>query len=568
MRTTRHTGFAFLFAVLLLLTSCTAAPTVDEQSAATTEPVSGNTITVTQGIAYLSVDDTSMEQIGLSAPLSEAQMAATSVNSRAEVQLTSGTLIRLGEHTQVRFFDLSENGRFTLLQGTVWVILSNGAMVVETDLGTASVTGSYLGVTYDTDNQTLTATCLEGTCELSNDIGNTPLTTGQASSINSVDAAPEAAREMTVEEVDAWVEANPDAAEVAGRQAPGPNADTTVSTDSTSLEDRYSDVEWVDYYFENNCSDSYQDGYEWEWTFESQFAGGSNPVTGIISVWVASGTISTGRIPRVDYATITSTPGRWIRAMFGASAQSWNNVRADELQPYHIVLCPNQPSLDSTAPGYPTPTTEPVTSIANQPVPYYFGNNCFHGVPDSRNHTNWHWSFTAMDDPNGTPASGVSTEIIIPPGEARTGELLGGYYQIRDWTEDGSVEHDTYQDNPTSFYVNLCPDEDPLPGAPAGAPTASTTQAAVQTTPSGQPLTYNISFGCSIYGYTGVHYLFIGPETAQIDVGLGETESGSLPAGQYLIYEWYDVGNTTSYAPSWNFDTSRLNTIIFDSCNH
>jgi len=568
MRTTRHIGITLLIAALLILTSCTAAPIVDEQNTAPAETISGNTITATQGIVYLSVDDTTLEQIDLSAPLSEAQMAATSVNSRAEVQLTSGTLIRLGEHTQVRFYDLSENGRLTLLQGTLWVILSEGSMTVETDMGTAIVSGSYLGVTYDTDSQTLTATCLEGSCELGNEAGTTSLTTGQASSINSVDAAPEAARDMTTEEVDAWVEANPDAAEVAGRPAPSQATENTVAAADTSLVERYSNVEWVDYYFENNCADGSYDGYEWEWIFRSQFYGGANPVESIISVWVAPGTIRTGRIPRVDYATITSSPGRWVRAMYGVSGQTWSNVSADELEPYHIVLCPNQPRLDSTAPGYPTPTTEPATSIAYQPVPYYFGNNCFHGVPDSRNHTNWHWSFTAMDDPNGTPASGVSAEIIVPPGEARTGELPGGYYQIRDWTDDGSVEHDTYQDNPTSFYVNLCPDEDPLPGAPAGAPTASSTQAAAQPVPTGQPLTYNISFGCPIYGYTGVHYLFVGPETAQIDVGLGETESGSLPAGQYLIFQWYDVGDTTSYAPSWNFDTSRWNTIIYNSCNH
>lgn len=568
MRNNLPIGIFILLAFLLMFSACTAAPAAQEQTVQSEDTTGGNMITVTQGIVYLSQDETSMVPIDLSAPLSEAQKVATSINSLAEVQLTSGTLIRLGEHTQIQIFDLSENGRLTLLQGTVWVILSNGSLVVETDMGTASVSGSYLGVTFDTDGQTVTATCLEGTCELSNDIGSTSLATGQASSIASADSAPEAAREMTDEEVDAWVEANPDTAEVAGRPATEREADTTVTTDSTSLEDRYSNVEWVDYYFENNCSDSYQDGYEWEWTFESQFAGGPNPVTGIISVWVAPGTIRTGRIPKVDYAAITSTPGRWIRAMFGASTQSWSNVSADELQPYHIVLCPNQPPLDSTAPGYPTPTTEPVTSIVNQPIPYYFGNNCFHGVPDSRNHTNWHWSFTAMDDPNGTPASGISTEIIIPPGEARTGELLGGYYQIRDWTDDGSVEHDTYQDNPTSFYVNLCPDEDPLPGAPAGVPTASSTQAALPPVAAEQPLNYTISFGCSIYGYTGVHYLFIGSVTTQIDVALGQTESGTLPAGQYLYYQWYDVGNTISYAPSWQLDTSRTSTITYNSCGH
>lgn len=569
MRNLSRTSTLLFLILLVVFTACTAAPTGAEQGVTSTEAVSSNTITVTQGVAYLSQDGSTMTQIDLSVPLSEAQIAATTTGSSAEVQLTNGTLIRLGESTRVQFFDLSENGRLTLGQGTVWITLAEGSLVVVTDLGAASVTGSYLGVTYNFDQQTVTATCLEGTCSLDNDAGSTDLITGQAAEITATDTAPSAARDMSTEEVDAWVAANPNAAEVAGRSAPSQETQSSSNSSGSSLEQEYSDIEWVDYYFENNCTDSPQDGSEWVWTFSTNFStGAARSVTGLISVWVGQGTISTGRIPRVDYATITEEVGRWVGAIYDLSGHTWSNVSAAAIEPYYLVLCPNEARLTSSAPGYPTPTTQPAASTTYQPIPYYFGNNCFHSETASRNHTNWHWSFTAVDDPNGTPASGVSTEIVVPPGEARTGELPGGYYQIRDWTEDNSVDHDTYQDMPTNFYVNLCPDEPALPGAPSAEPTVSTTAANPQPAPTQPTLNYDISFGCQVYGYTGVHYLFVGPVTTQIDVALGETESGSLPPGQYLYFQWYDGGSGAQYAPSWQVDTSIWNTIHYNSCGH
>ena len=104
------------------------------------------------------------------------------------------------------------------------------------------------------------------------------------------------------------------------------------------------------------------------------------------------------------------------------------------------------------------------------PITYYLANNCV-GVDPTDGHANtvWHWTLqmVAPAEQDGELIDPV--ELVIPLGESVSGELPGGMYAVRDWTENGSVDHETYV-APSSgigyIYVNLCMDNDPLPDAP------------------------------------------------------------------------------------------------------
>jgi len=553
--------------VLFIAAGCAPVSTPSAVPTVSPSPSDGTaTVLVTRGTVYVSQGEQELAPVEVAADLQQGQRLMTLPDSRAEVRLDTGTRIRLGENTGVGFPALGNDSHLTLEQGQVWVILSAGTLKVETPSGTAGVSGSYLGVTYDAGTQALTATCLEGTCSLENDAGITALSSGQAADLQSGGSSAAVARQMTVAEVDAWVEENPDSASAAGRPEPAVDAAQamTLSPSLPGIGD--SSLEWVPYYFENNCSTDYSNlGYMWYWDFRSILVEGEDPVEGTIGITVLAGEIRSGVLPRLGYALIKETVGAHLQGQFGLSDHTWTNVAAEEMDPYYIVLCPDMPRLPAGSPGYPTATQQP-SAPAYQPIPYYFGNNCFHADTETRNHTLWHWTFRSVAAPNGAaPSSPVDVEIVIPPGEARTGELPGGYYEVRDWTEDGSVNHDAYQDKPTTFMVNLCPDEPALPGAPAGEPTPSYTVIPPAVPPQ-QTLTYNYSFPCSDYGITRMHVLFVGTETLHLELEKGDSLSGSLPPGQYQIFTWMEGGTVWKDAGSRFVDTATQTTISFDSC--
>jgi len=120
-----------------------------------------------------------------------------------------GTLIRMGPNTDFTLTELSseEDDFFTHLEleaGKLWIILTGGEVDVETDIGTAAVRGSLMGVYYSPTTRILTATCLEGHCSLENPAGRTEFTAGQAVEITGPDQAPSAYRQMTIQEYEDW----------------------------------------------------------------------------------------------------------------------------------------------------------------------------------------------------------------------------------------------------------------------------------------------------------------------------------------------------------------------------
>lgn len=105
--------------------------------------------------------------------------------------------------------------------------------------------------------------------------------------------------------------------------------------------------------------------------------------------------------------------------------------------------------------GYcPTPTAV----IPAEPPTYYFANNC-----SGAGGSTWHWVFENLN-------SGEVTEITIPVGSSKTGDIPIGTYLVSDWDEAGIIKNDPtlrYIDGQRlQFRVNRCPDMPPLSDAP------------------------------------------------------------------------------------------------------
>ena len=181
---------------------------------------------------------------GKDTPASNGQtiIAGTSVHtgkaSKATVNLNDGTILRLRADTLVTLDQLVGDAvnpftRVLLALGKVFVILKSGQLEVQSPVGTATVTGSFLSVEFQPDTNTVVVTCLEGNCTLRNDQGGTRLTTGQAASLTGGGSA--VLRWMTPAEIQAWLDDNPEAQAVApAALAAIPTATGTVTATPTA----------------------------------------------------------------------------------------------------------------------------------------------------------------------------------------------------------------------------------------------------------------------------------------------------------------------------------------------
>jgi hypothetical protein len=157
--------------------------------------------------------------------IGQGGLARTGAESKVRLDLTEGTILRLAPQSEFTLAELNEAAaqpltRLSLAAGQLWVILSRGELNVETPVGTATVRGSYLGVSFDPGQNMLTATCLEGHCDLSNNAGATALTDGQAAEVIGKNAPPSAARSMTAVEIQEWRQEIPEAQAVLAMPTP------------------------------------------------------------------------------------------------------------------------------------------------------------------------------------------------------------------------------------------------------------------------------------------------------------------------------------------------------------
>ncbi len=148
----------------------------------------------------------------------------TGPDGRARLDFSDGTLVRLGPDSLFTLKDVQADSQDNLLKqvfmqfGQLWIVLNGGELYVDTPSGVASVRGSYLMVETDPDTGNMYATCLEGDCTLELDGEVYEFSNGQTAWITG--GTPPEGGQMSQEEVQAWLDNNPEA-ELVLDQVPG-----------------------------------------------------------------------------------------------------------------------------------------------------------------------------------------------------------------------------------------------------------------------------------------------------------------------------------------------------------
>lgn len=154
------------------------------------------------------------------AVLLEGGEVRTGDDSRARLDLSTGTIIRLAPNTSFLLTanTETETGLFTRLRlaaGRLWVMLTGGSLEVETPAGTAAVRGSHLMVWIDPLTLNVWVSCFEGECAAANDSGSLNLSTGEGALLYLAGPGetppPPTAYLLTWEEFQAWTSNVPEA---------------------------------------------------------------------------------------------------------------------------------------------------------------------------------------------------------------------------------------------------------------------------------------------------------------------------------------------------------------------
>jgi hypothetical protein len=147
--------------------------------------------------------------------------ARTGEESRARLDISDGTLIRLGANTVFKLLELSPAftdpvTKLKLDAGKVWVqvtaALGLGSFEVETPVGVAGVRGSLMSVEYDPVTGQMIVTCLDGECRLTGSSGAfSDLTSGQQSEIGGTGLDPTPAHSLDSAQLVEWDREFPEA---------------------------------------------------------------------------------------------------------------------------------------------------------------------------------------------------------------------------------------------------------------------------------------------------------------------------------------------------------------------
>jgi LysM repeat protein len=163
--------------LLALLAACARQPVRlpdsnpnNLQPGATSTPEREAVLREAQGVVEVRTDAAGQwAETATGVMLGVGNQIRTGPGSRAFLQLTEGSKIRLGADTALTFnilnpFMDSLLTSAALDYGQVWVLLNGGALDVEVPLGTASARAASMSVSYDAPTQSLVITCLVGTC--------------------------------------------------------------------------------------------------------------------------------------------------------------------------------------------------------------------------------------------------------------------------------------------------------------------------------------------------------------------------------------------------------------------
>ena len=208
----------FILLICIALVAALAGCQTDE--AAT--PLSASLSELSGLVEMKQAGQEAFDQASADAVLAVDGQVQTGVDGRVRLDLSSGTIIRVAPTS---LFTLTSNeemegGLLTKIKleaGKVFIILNGGQADVETPSGVASVKGSYLSV--QVENGNIVITCLEGTCSLDDPNGGVILIppgfkVTLTQDPNTGEWSSPLLGEMNAEELQEWLNANPEAKEL------------------------------------------------------------------------------------------------------------------------------------------------------------------------------------------------------------------------------------------------------------------------------------------------------------------------------------------------------------------
>ncbi len=213
-------------------------PTVDARSAAVNE--------IVRVVEARAVEGGTFAQVDVGYVLTAGGQVHTGRDSRARLDLSDGTILRLGQDTSFVLQEITPSAagggllaRIKLEAGKIWVSLSGGTLQVETPVGVASVRGSFAVLQYDPgdpadpDDDLLVLDCLEGSCGAKNENVDAQLGNLERVALNRIG---QLRLTLTGADVQAFLMENPEGQSIAATLTAAPPATgtpTAVPTGTT-----------------------------------------------------------------------------------------------------------------------------------------------------------------------------------------------------------------------------------------------------------------------------------------------------------------------------------------------
>jgi LysM repeat protein len=195
---------------------CNVGESIPTQDAATTTTPLTAMLSELQGIVQMQKAGGGIIQDAASGDTVEEQdIVLTQAESRARLDLSNGTIIRVGpmSHFTLETIEVRPDGAYARIQltiGKLWIILNGGSMEIDTPSGLASVRGSFMHVWVDEETGEVVITCLEGECAMGNDAGTMTMHAGEMAVVTNSNQMPQMG-EMSDAEVNEWLANNPEA---------------------------------------------------------------------------------------------------------------------------------------------------------------------------------------------------------------------------------------------------------------------------------------------------------------------------------------------------------------------
>jgi hypothetical protein len=150
--------------------------------------------------------------------LDAKMLLQTKEESRVRLDLSSGSIVRLGQSTifSLKSQEASSEGVLSKIElqiGKLWIVLKGGSLDVNTPAGLASVRGSYMCVYVDPITKGITVCCLEGACSYSNAAGVVQMTYGQKINSSDTNIVPPIEK-MDQADFQAWLDNSPESAPI------------------------------------------------------------------------------------------------------------------------------------------------------------------------------------------------------------------------------------------------------------------------------------------------------------------------------------------------------------------